>query len=443
MRFQARRLRLSALASGRERRAGGGAGFADGTRSRRSTGLGTPPSSSARGSAGGSRSRVLPLRRVSSASRSSVGHSRSRALQPTRRRSARTGTVPPTATTITYVISREATVTATLLDGSGAQAGRDPSRLEPSRRSSTRSRSTASGNRMASTRSCSRQSIPAECRVRAAPDSAHAHARRGDSRARRVHSERRRQDGRAHVAFQLAAPPRCRLRVLRDGVWVATLFSGPLDAGPSDDRLGRSKRVGIARDGSYTAVDRGDGHGRHRDHLAPVRHGRASRRCSGSRPIRASLGLGGCRRDGRASTGRLRVSRHGAPDTCHWRASSGSGRSSSSRGTRPGNKAVLRRALTAGADWMGSRRRSVDSLGCNRLCDSRVESARRSGPSPSSRTTGSATRFSCVARRMVTPGPRGALRTPRTARRAARRACARRPRGRAATPPRMRSPSSA
>jgi hypothetical protein len=56
------------------------------------------------------------------------------------------------------------------------------------------------------------------------------------------------------VAFQLAAPATVRLRVLRDGKWVATPFSGPLAAGPQTIGWDGAKRVGVAPDGSYAAV---------------------------------------------------------------------------------------------------------------------------------------------------------------------------------------------
>ncbi|MCP9486672.1 MAG: N-acetylmuramoyl-L-alanine amidase [Gaiellaceae bacterium MAG52_C11] len=64
-------------------------------------------------------------------------------------------------------------------------------------------------------------------------------------------------DGRAdRVAFRfvLAAPAEVRLRVLRDGKWVATPFTGPLPAGPQRLEWDGSKRVGRLLDGSYDAV---------------------------------------------------------------------------------------------------------------------------------------------------------------------------------------------
>lgn len=64
-------------------------------------------------------------------------------------------------------------------------------------------------------------------------------------------------DGKAdelRVTFQLAAPATVRLRVLRDGTWVATPFAGPLAAGFQSIGWDGAKRVGVAPDGSYAAV---------------------------------------------------------------------------------------------------------------------------------------------------------------------------------------------
>ena len=64
-------------------------------------------------------------------------------------------------------------------------------------------------------------------------------------------------DGKAddlRVTFQLAVPATVRLRVLRDGKWVATPFAGPLPAGLQSIGWNGAKRVGVAPDGSYLAV---------------------------------------------------------------------------------------------------------------------------------------------------------------------------------------------
>jgi hypothetical protein len=56
------------------------------------------------------------------------------------------------------------------------------------------------------------------------------------------------------VSFQLGTAATVRLRVLREDKWVATPFSGPLAAGAQTVGWDGVKRVGKARDGSYTAV---------------------------------------------------------------------------------------------------------------------------------------------------------------------------------------------
>jgi hypothetical protein len=64
-------------------------------------------------------------------------------------------------------------------------------------------------------------------------------------------------DGRADriaFRFQLAAPAEIRLRILKDGKWVATPFRGPLAKGPRTLEWDGSKRVGRLLDGGYEAV---------------------------------------------------------------------------------------------------------------------------------------------------------------------------------------------
>jgi len=56
------------------------------------------------------------------------------------------------------------------------------------------------------------------------------------------------------VTFQLAAPADVRVRILRDGKWVATPFAGPLPQGSQLVGWDGTKRVGRALDGPYTAV---------------------------------------------------------------------------------------------------------------------------------------------------------------------------------------------
>jgi N-acetylmuramoyl-L-alanine amidase len=65
------------------------------------------------------------------------------------------------------------------------------------------------------------------------------------------------RDGRADrltVSFRLATPADVKIRVLRDGRWVATPFAGSLVAGPRLVHWDGAKRLGRLRDGAYTAV---------------------------------------------------------------------------------------------------------------------------------------------------------------------------------------------
>jgi hypothetical protein len=64
-------------------------------------------------------------------------------------------------------------------------------------------------------------------------------------------------DGRADriaFSFQLAAPAQVRLRILKQGKWVATPFSGPLEPGARQVEWDGAKRIGRLLDGSYDAV---------------------------------------------------------------------------------------------------------------------------------------------------------------------------------------------
>ncbi|MDQ3066581.1 MAG: N-acetylmuramoyl-L-alanine amidase, partial [Actinomycetota bacterium] len=64
-------------------------------------------------------------------------------------------------------------------------------------------------------------------------------------------------DGRADriaFRFELAGPAEVRLRILKEGKWVATAFTGPLDKGPRTIEWDGTKRVGKLVDGGYEAV---------------------------------------------------------------------------------------------------------------------------------------------------------------------------------------------
>ena len=59
---------------------------------------------------------------------------------------------------------------------------------------------------------------------------------------------------RASFSFVLAAAAEVRLRVLRDGKWVATPFAGPLQPGPQKLEWDGTKRIGRLLDGGYEVV---------------------------------------------------------------------------------------------------------------------------------------------------------------------------------------------
>jgi hypothetical protein len=64
-------------------------------------------------------------------------------------------------------------------------------------------------------------------------------------------------DGRADrlaIRFRLVAQAEVKVRVLRDGKWIATPFAGPLAPGAQGLFWDGSKRIGRLLDGSYTAV---------------------------------------------------------------------------------------------------------------------------------------------------------------------------------------------
>ena len=89
------------------------------------------------------------------------------------------------------------------------------------------------------------------------------------------------------VGFVLAAPATVRLRVLRDGKWVATLANSDFPAGKQTIVWDGTKRVGVAPDGEYTAViDATDGVGTATVTLPFLRDSNAPRLRLAARPAR-------------------------------------------------------------------------------------------------------------------------------------------------------------
>ena len=252
-------------------------------------------------------------------------------------------------------------------------------------------------------------------------------------------------DGKAdelQVTFQLAAPATVRLRVLRDGQWVATLFSGPLDAGAQTVGWDGAKRVGVARDGSYAAViEATDAVGTATITLPFLKDANAPRLRLATKPPRlwvseaatVTVRVNGSLRQPRGTRPRIPAADRRPPGPVARRRRA---RCRRQQGRPPPT-------LTAAADWAGRRRSASRLAGCNRLCATASNRRSACGPSPSSPTTDSATRFSCDAPRTVTPMPsRRSARATRHASGGSPRTCSATPRTRA-TPPRTRSRSSA
>ena len=148
-----------------------------------------------------------------------------------------------------------ATVSVTALDVNGVPAGGARRRRRAWRQGNTRSSSTGSDSRTAlytivivatgaNGISVTQQVQVAVSRTLAAASLAPALLTpNGDGSGDRL-----------SVTFQLAAPATVRLRVLRDGKWVATPFTGTLAAGPQAIGWDGTRRSGSTPDGSYTAV---------------------------------------------------------------------------------------------------------------------------------------------------------------------------------------------
>ena len=56
------------------------------------------------------------------------------------------------------------------------------------------------------------------------------------------------------VTFTLTAPATVRVRIEREGRWIATPFVGDLSPGPQSISWNGTRAAGTARDGSYTAA---------------------------------------------------------------------------------------------------------------------------------------------------------------------------------------------
>ena len=157
-------------------------------------------------------------------------------------------------TTITYTLSSAANVTVKARDGLGAEvatvaaktwkrAGEHALRFDPAALPDgifqLELHATATGGRQAT--------VTTQLAVSRTL---------GDVRAARLAFSPN-ADGRADriaFRFELAAPAQIRLRILKQGKWVATPFAGPLEAGLRQIEWDGAKRVGRLLDGTYDAV---------------------------------------------------------------------------------------------------------------------------------------------------------------------------------------------
>jgi hypothetical protein len=157
-------------------------------------------------------------------------------------------------TTITYTLSDDANVTVTLKDAAGAdvatvqpkawkRAGEHAVRFDPAAlpdgifRLELAAAATGGRQASASAQLAITRTLGAVTAVRK------AFSPNGDGLADRI-----------GVRFELGAAAEVRLRVLKQGKWVATPFAGPLEAGPRTLEWDGAKRVGRLLDGDYEAV---------------------------------------------------------------------------------------------------------------------------------------------------------------------------------------------
>jgi hypothetical protein len=155
------------------------------------------------------------------------------------------------ATTISYVLSVPATVTATLIDPNGVALATLFSEARPAGEQSFlfSAESVADGAyRIQLTASAGGKQAAASMRLVVNRTLGFVQA------GREVFSPNR--DGRVDalpVKFFLATPADVKLRILKAGRWVATPFAGPLTAGPQTLSYDGAKRVGRLLDGEYEA----------------------------------------------------------------------------------------------------------------------------------------------------------------------------------------------
>ena len=157
-------------------------------------------------------------------------------------------------TTITYTLSEPANVTVRLRDGLGAEvatvaakswkrAGEHAIRFDPALLSDGVFQLEVTANATGARQASASTQLTVTRTLGAVLAARRAFSPNADGRADRI-----------GIRFQLAAPAQVRLRILKQGKWVATPFTGPLEAGPRTIEWDGAKRIGRLLDGEYEAV---------------------------------------------------------------------------------------------------------------------------------------------------------------------------------------------
>ena len=156
--------------------------------------------------------------------------------------------------TVSYRLTAAMNITVTVTDAIGGVVAALVDRACGRRPVRTRSSSTAPHSPTGATASCSSE----DCGRRGAPavGPAHGepHARPRGRLAARLLAQRRRSPRPGAVIFSLSVGADVRVRILRDGRWVATLLSSSLLPGVQRLTWDGMRANGPIRDGVYSAV---------------------------------------------------------------------------------------------------------------------------------------------------------------------------------------------
>ena len=264
----------------------------------------------------------------------------------------------------------------------GGERGRDVARRSRRRGGDDRGQELEAGGRstrFASIRSSSRTACSASISWRSRPAARQATASTQLAISRTLGSTAATRlafspnaDGfadRIGFSFELAAPAEIRVRILKQGKWVATPFKGPLEPGPHKVEWDGVKRVGRLLDGEYEAVVEANGRVRDHDRDGAVqrRHARTQGQDPPAQPAEALAQRAG---DGDAAL------RHAAACLRRSRGRRGAHPECAEAGDRPGGRLGRRRQQKHSLPPAANRKLG----GCNRLRSDPVQSIRTFGP---------------------------------------------------------------